>query len=172
MVSVVPPSPSARTEAVSDKPGAQRYMGPGRPPTWICVQHQPPVFWTIYLRLLLPCSLTWSSICQTAGIPWEVPGRGAGEVAAPQERTGKEAPATIPNMLDILWWGWEALQEVSLPHFIHLPFDVRPEQKPADGLLVRSFSSHCAFQSLGLSRPGVPSTISALFGTSAHLAIH
>ena len=114
-------------------------------------------------------------MCQTAGIPWEVPGRGAREAAAPQELTGKEAPATIPNMLDEVRFSGEdgeALQEVFPPHFIHLPFDVRPEQKPTDGLLVSSFSSRCAFLCIGLPRQGVPSTLSALFGKGAHLAIH
>ena len=87
----------------------------------------------------------------------------------------ERSPSTIPNMLDEVRFSGEdgeALQEVFPPHFIHLPFDVRPKQKPTDGLLVSSFSSRCAFLCIGLPRQGVPSTISALFGKGAHLAIH
>lgn len=52
------------------------------------------------------------------------------------------------------------------------PLMLDQSKKPTDGLLVSSFSSHCAFMCIGLPRQGVPSTISALFGKGAHLAIH
>lgn len=106
----------------------------------------------------------------TAGIPQEVPGRGGSrEAACKEQHDGEGASLTILHTSDVLCWEQQdSADSISSSPLLLPPLDFRTEQKPADGLLVNSFSFHCAFPSLSLSSEGAPSKISAqLWGGSS-----